>query len=143
MSGYGQDVGLRPVTDDPDTAGFFAAAAERRLVVQTCADCGHQQQPPRPRCRSCHGAALGWEDVPHSGTVHTWTVVEHQINPAFPAPYTSVLVDVVPRTGEPPVRYLGYLPGRPALRIGSPVRATFVDFGEGVVVPNWELAETD
>lgn len=139
MSALGGETGLHPVTDDPETAGFFAAAREHRLVVQTCRTCGHQQQPPRPRCRACHGDDLGWDDVPGEGTVHTWTVVEHQINPRFPVPYTSVLVDVEPRQGEPVVRFLGYLPGRPALTVGTRVTVDFIDLGEDVVLPNWAI----
>ena len=139
MSGrLGGMVGLRPVTDDADTRGFFEAASEGRLAVQTCNACGHQQQPPRPWCRSCHASDLGWQEVPGEGVIHTWTVVEHQINAHFPTPYTVVLVDVEPRPGEPPVRYLGHLPGRPHLRIGDPVTVTFVDLGDGVTIPNWE-----
>ena len=135
----GGEVGLRPVLDDPETGGLFAAAAEHRLVVQTCRACGHQQQPPRPRCRSCHGDDLGWDDVPQRGTVHTWTVVEHQINPHYPVPYTSVLVDVEPRPGEPVVRYLGHIAGRPEMRVGAPVRTVFVQLDEHTTIPNWEL----
>jgi len=135
----GGEVGLRPVLDDPETAGLFAAAADHRLAVQTCGGCGHQQQPPRPRCRACHGADLEWVDVPQTGTVHTWTVVEHQINPHYPVPYTSILVDVEPRPGEPVVRYLGHLAGRPAMRVGAPVRTVFVELDEQTVIPNWEL----
>ncbi|MEV7862627.1 OB-fold domain-containing protein [Streptomyces hirsutus] len=143
MSGLGGGIGLRPITDDPDTSGFFAAAREHRLVVQTCRACAHQQQPPRPRCRSCRGDDLGWEDVPGEGRVHTWTVVEHQINPHFPVPYTSVLVDVEPRPGDPTVRFLGHLPGRPHLRVGTPVTVEFIDLGEDVVLPNWAIGASE
>ena len=136
----GGPVGLRPVTDDPETAGFFAAARERRLVVQTCRTCGSQQQPPRPVCRSCHGNDLGWDEVPGVGTVHTWTVVGHQINPHFPVPYTVALIDVEPRPGEPPVRFLAHLDGRPALQVGTPMRLTFIDLDDDITVPNWEPA---
>ncbi|MGC9667605.1 Zn-ribbon domain-containing OB-fold protein [Planosporangium sp. 12N6] len=133
------DMGLVPVVDDPDTGGFFAAAAEHRLAVQTCADCGNRQQPPRPRCVECHGAALEWRDVPGTGRLHSWTVVEHQINPRFPAPYTVVLVDVVPDEGEKPVRFLGHLPGRPEVAVGDRLRVVFQPVADGVTLPNWEL----
>ena len=133
-------VGLTPVTDDPETGGFFAAAREHRLVVQTCRSCGHQQQPPRPVCRACLGTDLGWDDLPLVGTVQTWTVVEHQINPHFPVPYTTALVDVEPRPGEPPVRFLAHLEGRPHLEIGMAMRVTFVGLDDDVVIPNWEPA---
>ena len=138
----GGTVGLRPVTDDPETAGFFAAAREHRLVIQTCRNCGHHQQPPRPVCRSCHGNDLGWDALPGVGTVHTWTIVEHQINPYFPVPYTVVLVDVEPSTGELPARFVAHLAGRPALEVGAPMRVVFVDLEGDITIPNWEPADS-
>ena len=133
-------VGVPPVVDDPETAGFFAAAAERRLVVQRCARCGHRQQPPRPRCTRCRGVELAWSDVRGTGRVHSWTVVEHQVHPSFPAPYTIVLVDVVPEEGADTIRYLGYLPGRPDVAVGDPLRVVFDEIADGVALPNWEPA---
>jgi len=134
--------GLTPVADDPETAGLFAAAAAGRLVAQRCRSCGAWQQPPRPRCRTCLGDDLGWADLPGEGSVHTWTVVEHQISPSFPAPYTVVLVDVVPEPGAAPLRFLGHLDGRPALRVGDPVRVVFREHG-GVHLPDWVPADAD
>ncbi|MDT0202687.1 OB-fold domain-containing protein [Nocardioides sp. AE5] len=132
---------LLPVMDDPETGGFFAAATEHRLVVQACAACGSLQQPPRPRCRTCLGQDLGWRDLPQRGRVHTWTVVEHQINPHFPAPYTVVLVDVDPADDDAPaIRFVGHLPGRPEVAVGTPVRVVFEELPGGIVLPNWELA---
>ncbi|MDF1602240.1 zinc ribbon domain-containing protein [Nocardioides sp. YIM 152315] len=130
---------LLPVTDDPDTGGFFAAAREHRLVAQTCQSCGNVQQPPRPRCIACHGTDLTWRDAPATGTVHSWTVVEHQINPHFPAPYTVLLVDVAVPGATHPVRYLGHVPGRTEPAVGDAVRLVFEDLAEGVTIPNWVL----
>ncbi len=86
--------GIVPTTEDPDTGGFFAAAREGRLVAQCCQACGYVQQPPRHRCVECLSTDLASKDLPSHGTVHSWTVVEHQINSHFPAPYTVLLVDV-------------------------------------------------
>ena len=135
----GNGIGVPPVVDDPETAGIFAAAAEKRLVVQQCAECGHRQQPPRPRCINCLGNSMAWADLPQVGRLHSWTVVEHQIHPNFPPPYTVILVDVVPEQDADAVRCLGYLPGRPDVAIGDPLRAVFVEVADGVTLPNWEL----
>jgi uncharacterized OB-fold protein len=134
----GKGVGVTPAVDDPETAGIFAAAAEGRLVVQQCSDCSHRQQPPRPRCTRCHGTALTWSDVPGAGRLHSWTVVEHQIHPSFPAPYTVILVDVLPEEGADAVRYLGHLPGRPDVAIGDSFRVVFVEIADGIWLPNWQ-----
>jgi uncharacterized OB-fold protein len=135
------DWGLTPVADDPETAGFFAAAAEGRLAAQRCTACGNWQQPPRPRCRECLGTDLTWQDVPGAGTLHTWTVVEHQISPSFPVPYTVILVDVVPEPGVAPLRFLGHLDGRPDLTVDDPMSVVFREHGE-VTLPDWRPSAT-
>jgi uncharacterized protein len=132
--------GLTPTVEDPETSGFFAAAAEGRLAAQRCIECGGRQQPPRPRCRACLSTALSWDSLPETGTVHSWTVVEHQINPSFPVPYTVILVDVVPEEGVPALRFLGHLEGRPALSVGAPVRVVFREHG-GAHLPDWVIAD--
>lgn len=124
---------LRPVTDDPDTAAFFAAAAEGRLVVQACEDCGLVLHLPTGFCPQCRSRVTTWREVGGTGTLHSWTVVEHQVHPAMPVPYTSVLVDLDELPG---VRFLGRLDGRPKLTIGMAMTVEFVDAG-GVRIPNW------
>ena len=69
------------------------------------------------------------------GALYAWTVVEHPTHPAYPVPYTVVLVDV---DGAPGVRLVGHLPGRPDLEAGQRMRLRFDETGEGVVLPNWE-----
>jgi uncharacterized OB-fold protein len=132
------DWGLTPVADDPETAPLFAGAAEGHLMAQHCAECAGWQHPPRPRCVSCRAESDRWDVLPGKGRVHTWTVVEHQISPQFPVPYTVVLVDVVPEPGHRPLRFLGHLDGRPELSAGDPVSVVFRERG-GVVLPDWEL----
>lgn len=131
--------GIVPITQDPDTAGFFAAAREGRLVAQSCSDCGNVQQPPRHRCVACLSTELVWRDLPRSGSVHSWTVVEHQISPHFPAPYTVLLVDVAVEETGTPLRFLGLVAGRAEPAIGDPVTLTFDTVGDGIILPNWRL----
>ena len=138
MSSAPPGTGIVPVTDDPDTGGFFAAAREGRLVVQQCTSCGNLQQPPRPRCVACLGGDLGWHDLPRHGRVHSWTVVEHQINPNFPVPYTVLLVDVQDDAGAAPLRFMGRIVGREEPAIGDPVELVFETVGDAVL-PNWRL----
>ena len=64
--------------------------------------------------------------------MHTWTTVEHSVDPAFPAPYTVVLVEL---DDEPGVRFVTDLPGRPELAVGLPMAVRFDDG-----IPRWELA---
>ena len=69
--------------------------------------------------------------------MHSWTVADHQVHPAYPVPYTIVLVDL---DDAPGVRLLGHLPGSPDLHVGMPMQVRFEERPDGATVPNWEPA---
>ena len=85
---------LRPTVVDRGSSGFFAEAAQGRLSVLTCTSCGKRIHLPRPRCVYCGGTGPVWQPVARTGTVYAHTVVEHQVHPLFPVPYTVIVVDV-------------------------------------------------
>lgn len=126
-----------PVTDDPDTSGFFAAATRNVLAVCVCADCGHHLHLPTAYCHACGGWNPTWRETSGTGVLHSWTVVEHQVHPAFPTPYTLVLVEV---DDAPGVRLIGHLKGRPVLHPQQPMIATFEPLRNGTVLPQWQPA---
>ncbi|MET0578071.1 MAG: OB-fold domain-containing protein, partial [Ilumatobacteraceae bacterium] len=113
---------LLPVDDDHDTGGFFEAARRGELVVRACSSCGTLLHLPRAFCHRCGSWDGEWRPVAGTGTLHTWTVVDHQVHPAYPVPYTIVLVDL---DDAPGVRLLGHLPGSPDLQAGMPMRVRF------------------
>jgi uncharacterized OB-fold protein len=129
-------VPLLPVVDDPDTSGFFEAARRGELAVKECVTCGQLLHLPRQRCFACGGGDTRWTAVPGTGRLHSWTVVEHQVHPAFPVPYTVVLVDA----DAVEARFVGMLPGRPDLQVGAPVRVRFDTAPDGTALPQWELS---
>jgi hypothetical protein len=126
-----------PVASDPDTAGFFAAAAEGRLVVRRCGDCLGYVHLPQQSCTHCGSWNTSWEEVPPAGRVYSWTVVERQFRAAFPVPYTVVLVEL---GAAPGVRLVGHLPGRPALAVGTPLVADF-EHRADTALPRWRIAD--
>ncbi len=127
-----------PVHDDPDTQGFFAAAAKGTLALCSCGSCGAVLHLPRPYCSSCGSSDTEWQAVSPTGTLYSWTTVEHQVARAFDVPYTIILVEL---DDAPGVRLLGHLEGRPSLQAGQRFRARFDDRRDGVVVPQWEAVE--
>ena len=82
---------LIPNTTDRDTGGFFAAAAEGRLVYRACDDCGDALHPPTACCPHC-GGKTSWHDAKGTATLHSWTTVHQSVHPDYKAPYTLVLV---------------------------------------------------
>jgi uncharacterized OB-fold protein len=77
-----------------------------------------------------------WREVLPRGHVYSWTVVEHQVHPAFPVPYTVVLVEL---EDPPGVRLVGNLSGRPAIQVGDPVRVVFDEQRDDYALPQWLL----
>jgi uncharacterized OB-fold protein len=126
---------LLPVDDDHDTGGFWAAAKEHQLVVRACTACGAILHVPRAYCHTCGSWEGHWRRMSGHGRVYSWTTVEHQVHPAYPAPYTVVLVELIDAPG---VRLVGYLPGAPELAEGQPMRVWFEELDDGVVLPQWE-----
>ena len=125
-----------PVVDDPDTGGFFAAALKHELVVRSCRSCLTVLHPPRAHCSSCGGWDTGWQQLPGTGRVVSWTVVEHPIHPAFPVPYTVLLVEL---DGAEGARLVGHLDGAPPLHDRAPVQVRWEHLTDDTVLPQWEL----
>ncbi len=57
--------------------GLTAMAAAGRFALQTCADCGTVQYPPRQICGRCLGDRLGWRDAARGGTLLAETTLAH------------------------------------------------------------------
>jgi uncharacterized OB-fold protein len=124
-----------PVLTD-DNEGFWAAAAEHRLVVQRCRMCAAWHHPPRPMCPDCRSLDLGMAPVSGNGVVYSYSVLHHPQHPAFSYPVIAVLVNL-----EEGPRVLSNLVGvRPEdVEIGLPVQVTFVPAAEDSTVPVFEL----
>jgi uncharacterized OB-fold protein len=125
-----------PVVDDPDTGGFFEAALRHELVVRTCQSCRTVLHPPRAHCGSCGSWDTDWQQLPGTGRVVSWTVVEHPVHPAFPVPYTVLLVEL---DGTEGARLVGHLDGAPALHDRAPVRVRWEHLTDDTVLAQWEL----
>ena len=126
---------LVPAVDDRDTGGYFEAARRGELVVRMCNGCGKILHMPVAYCHRCGSWDGRWEPVSGRGRVYSWTTVDHQVHPAYPVPYTIVLVEL---EDHPEVRLIGHIPGSPQLTPGQPMRVRFETVGDGVVIPEWE-----
>jgi uncharacterized OB-fold protein len=125
---------ILPVDDDHDTGGFWDAAKRGQLVVRRCDGCGAVIHVPVAYCHSCGSWEGSWTPVAGTGRVVSWTTAEHQVHPAYPVPYTIVLVEL---DDHPGVRFVGHLAGAPQLTDGQPMRVWFEQLDDGVVLPQW------
>jgi uncharacterized OB-fold protein len=115
-----------------DNEGFWRAAAEGRLVVQQCTNCGAYHHPPRPMCPECHSVALRWSDMAGRGVVYSYALLDHPRHPAFSYPVPAVLVEL-----DEGVRILSNLVDIDPheIRIGLPVEVAFEPTAEDLAVP--------
>lgn len=86
--------------DDRDL--FWQGLKERRLLFQTCRECGGHRFPFRMSCQRCGSFDHCLTESEGRGFIYSYTVVERPLLPGFDAPYTIVLVEV-----DEGVRYLG------------------------------------
>ena len=130
--------GLHPNVDDRAHTGFWEAARRGQLVIEKCKPAGHVLHLPRGYCHLCDSFEVEWVPVSGQANLHTFTIVEHQVHPNFPAPYAVVLVEL---DEVPGVRFLGNLPGRPELSIGMRMTVTFDALSDTVTLPRWVPAQ--
>lgn len=92
MSDPGADARFVPTPDGPNVGFYARASATGRLHLQRCGACGRWQHPPRYRCPAC-GGEPGWERASGRGRIHSWTTTHRPVDPAWPVPYTTVVVE--------------------------------------------------
>ena len=131
-------VGIPPAPTE-ETAGFWAAAAQGRLVIERCTACGAGSHPPYGACRQCRSRVMEPVEVTGTGTVYSVTVNRQRWLPDLAVPYAVVLVDL---DDHPGVRIVGRLRGiapEDAL-IGLRVRAGTEPGPDGVAIPSFTAA---
>jgi uncharacterized protein len=123
---------------------FFAAAAEARLAIQRCPECGQTVFFPRTVCPRCRRGSPEWIDAAGTGTLYSFSVVARSAIPGYAdeVPYVVALVEL-----DEGVRLMANVVNAAPedVRIGMPVRVTFErrrdDAGEEITVPQFEPAE--
>ena len=128
---------MRPLVT-PDTAFFWAGTAAGELRIQRCEGCGALRHPPGPCCPACGSLNQGYVVAAGTGEVFSYVVHHHPPVPGKRLPMVVALVQL-----PEGVRMVGEMPGvSPDLvRIGLPVRATFVRVDDELTLPAWRPAE--
>lgn len=65
----------QPISRDQISAPFFEAAADRRLAIKRCRQCGEFRLPSTQQCPTCASIDLAWSDAAGTGTLVSWIVV--------------------------------------------------------------------
>jgi len=121
-----------------ETMGWWEAAADHRLVVQRCTDCGATRHPPGPVCPRCRSASSEWSATPGTGTVYTYTVVRQAFIPSLQdkLPYVVVVVELDGGNGTRIVSNLVDVEPE-EVTVGMPVEVVIVRAADDVGLPFW------
>jgi uncharacterized protein len=131
-------VGVPPAVTE-ETAPFWQAAGEGRLLVERCTACDAESFPPRGICRTCRSRATTMVEVTGRGEVYSLTVNHQRWLPDLEVPYAIVLVEF---PDHPGVRVAGRLRGCPPedAAIGMPVDVGFEPGPGGFAIPSFVAA---
>ena len=140
--------------NDSEWKEYVAAARAHRLVLRACTACGLLRYPPSHACPWCMDLGWAWREVSGRGTIYSYEIVVHAIQPGFKdwAPYPVVLVELDEQRGQPTadeaLRIVTNLvrpdftpEAEENVAIGRRVRVLFQDLAEEVALPQFTLSE--
>jgi uncharacterized OB-fold protein len=121
-----------------ETTPFWEGTARGELLVQQCDGCGRLRFPPRPVCPWCRSFEATWTPMSGDATLWSWVIAHPPLLPAYAerAPYNVIVVTL---TEDTALRMVGNLDGADpgAIGIGAPLRVTFPEPIDDVVLPRW------
>ena len=81
---------------DADDAKFWAAAADGRILLNRCRQCGRCWLRATPGCPRCGLVDIDLVEASGSGSLYSWVVVHRALDDSFTddVPYAIVVVDL-------------------------------------------------
>lgn len=134
-----EDLRPRPGVNHANAA-YWRAAAEHRLELPRCDECGRFQYPPDVACVHCQSTSMTFTPVGGTGTVYSHATVERLFHVGWTdrVPYVVAIVEL---DDQPGLRMLTNLVDvEPAdVHVGMPVQVAFEDRGD-VSLPQFRPA---
>lgn len=140
--------------NDSEWMEYFQHARAHRLVMRKCAACGLMRYPPTHACPWCTDLRWTWQAVSGRGTIYSYEIVVHAIQPGFKdvTPYPVVLVELDEQRGVPTpdealrvvanlVKPDGTMEDEKNVAIGKRVRVVFQDLADHMALPQWALTD--
>jgi uncharacterized OB-fold protein len=139
--------------NDSEFLGYYEAARQHRLVMKQCSACNLLRFPPGSGCPWCMSLDWTWQEVSGKGTIYTYEIIVHAIQPGFRdfSPYAVVVVELDEQRGIPSehdgLRVVANLvdgqfnPEAEAnVAIGKRVEVVFQDINEEFTLPQFKLS---
>ncbi|HZF05817.1 MAG TPA: OB-fold domain-containing protein [Patescibacteria group bacterium] len=141
--------------NDSEWKEYFAHARQHRLMLRACKACGLMRYPPTHACPWCMDLGWTWKEVSGRGTIYSYEIVHHAIQPGFKdaTPYAVVLVELDEQRGHPTpdegLRIIGNLvkpdgvtfEDDKQVAIGRRVRVVFQDLAEQMALVQFALSD--
>lgn len=140
--------------NESEFLGYFAAARQHKLALKKCTDCGLLRFPPGAACPWCQSLDATWQEVSGKGTIYSYEIIVHSIQPGFRdiTPYPVVVVELDEQRGVPTehegIRLIANLvdaqfhPEAEAnVAIGKRVKVVFQDLSEDFTLPQFTLSD--
>jgi uncharacterized protein len=134
-----------PFLDDPYadswTQPFWDAAARETLTAPRCTSCGTFRLPPTRFCPRCHHQEMEFVELPGTGTVFSFIVVRHPLNPDMTA-YVPYMPAVIDPDGADGARFVSNVVDcEPEdVTIGMKVRVVWNHVSDTLTLPFWTPA---
>ncbi len=123
-----------------ETAPFWNAARENKLLLQRCCDCGAFRHPPSPICPKCNSFAADWVEACGRGQVYSYTIVHHPVHAAVneKVPYSIAIIEL-----EEGPQVISSVVGcaLSEVRVGMPVRVVFLDVAQETTLAYFQPVE--
>jgi uncharacterized OB-fold protein len=123
-----QERKMRDPAMNPGDEPYFQAAAEGKLLLKKCNECGEVHHYPRALCPFCWSEKVEWVQAKGTGEIYTYTVTRR----GGPVPYciAYVTLDEGPRMMTNIVDC-----DLDSIKIGQKVKVTFKKTEGGASVP--------
>ena len=126
-------------TIEDESRPYWDAAAEGRLLVRSCTDCGAIHHYPRPFCPECWSENVEWKEASGRATLYTWSTVF--VNDMYPfrerLPYIAAVVDLE----EGPRMMTNVIDTEPDdLEIGMALEVAFRPVDDQITAPVFRIA---
>ena len=139
--------------NDSEWKEFYEHARAHKLVVRKCTACGLMRYPPTHACPWCMELGWSWHEVSGKGTIYSYEIVHHAIQPGFKdsTPYATILVELGEQRGKPTadeglrvvanlVKADGSFEDTSKVAIGRRVRVVFQDLADHFALPQFALS---
>jgi uncharacterized OB-fold protein len=130
---------LKPLPEPSiDSQPFWDGLKERKILLQTCTDCGTKRHYPRPMCSECHSMDAHWTETTGFGAIYSWTESHHPFHFGLKAETPYILVTVTLDEG---VRIQTKLLDAKVedLKLDQKVKVVFAQETDDLVLPYFRL----